>query len=308
MIKKVLLASVLFTSTLSLSGILPASETDPIAAGRQLFNSYCFLCHGADGSGNGRLANKLGITDVVADLTLSKYADVSTADLANRIAGYNRETASMMPKWKDALDDEQILQIATYAKTLSERKSYQDGKNVFYRACAVCHGADGKGGGAIAKQLGLQDRLPNLADEKYVQMSRADLVKAMIAYSDKDAQVPRWGAELDNETLQDVAAYIQLNPTGLRSVGNAKAGQLVFSRSCVACHGKEGKGDGVIAGMLGVKMVDYTSKNSSSITDTQLVHTISMGRGEFMPAWYGELSEHDIRDVAAYVRGLYKKN
>ena len=282
-----------------------AADESYSATGRQLFNSYCLLCHGSSGKGDGQLAQKLGITDTVADLTSKKYASMGTKKLAELIAGYTR-ASSMMPAWKDTLDARQINQIATYIQTLPIQQAYINGKRVYYRNCAVCHGSDGKGGGATAKELDLEESMPDLTDLKYVQMSESDLVKTIIEYSTKDDKIPLWESQLNAESLSDVAAYIRLNPTGLQILGNKVNGKTIFIRNCIACHGKEGKGDGALAALLNTKMIDYTSKDSFSISDTQLIHTISMGRGEFMPSWLGELSAYDIRDVAAYVRTLYK--
>lgn len=304
-LKRILLLTTLTTLVFGLETYAIAADESPSSIGRQLFNSYCFLCHGPSGKGDGRLAKKMGITGSVADLTAEKYGSMGTKELAERIAGYNREP-SMMPAWKDTLDVKQINQIASYIHTLSSQQAYINGKQVYYSTCAICHGANGKGGGAIAKQLDLVDRMPDLTEPKYVQMSKSDLVKAIIEYRAKDNKIPIWESQLNAKSLNDVATYIRLNPTGLQTLGNKVNGKTIFLRNCTACHGNEGKGDGALAALLKTKMVDYTSKDSYSISDTQLIHTISMGRGEFMPAWYGELSVYDIRDVAAYVRTLYK--
>jgi cytochrome c oxidase cbb3-type subunit 3 len=294
--------------TALISGFTPpaiADEESPASTGRQLFNSYCFLCHGTSGTGDGNLAAKMGISDVVADLTASKYGAMSSIELAERIAGYKRG-ASMMPAWKEVLDARQISQIASYVQTLSLKHAYLSGKDVYYSNCAMCHGANGKGTGAIAKQLDLVDRMPDLTSPRYVNMSQPDLAKLITSYRIKDPKKPIWESQLDENALNDVAAYIRMNPKGLEALGNKLNGKTVFLHNCIACHGKGGKGDGPLAALLQVKMIDYTSKDSSSISDAQLIHTISMGVGNFMPAWYRELSEYDVRDVAAYVRSLYK--
>ncbi|MEH6617827.1 MAG: c-type cytochrome [Porticoccus sp.] len=307
MLKKILLLTALTTLSLGFGTQTMASDENPSSEGRQLFNSYCFLCHGATGRGNGSLAIKLGITESVADLTDRKYGGMETKELAMLIAGYNRKP-SLMPAWGGTLNAKQITAIATYIHTLSLRGSYISGKGIYYSTCAVCHGARGKGGGAVAKQLELTDRIPDLTTPKYTQMSEAKLIETIVNYSTMDDKFEKWDTRLNERALKDVASYIRLNPTGLQTLGNSVNGKTVFLRNCIACHGKEGKGDGILAGLLNATMINYTTKDSANISDTELVHVISMGRGEFMPGWFSELSEYDIRDVAAYVRTLYKKD
>jgi len=283
-----------------------AAEEDAASAGRKLFNSYCFLCHGADGAGGGLLARKLDIVALVADLTQSQYASMDVAELSNRIAGYERQQ-SLMPKWAEVLSEEQLAQLAEYVKRLGPRHAFNFGKDVYFRNCAVCHGADGKGSGAIAKQMKMEERMPDLTDPKYQNMSQEQLAAAVEAYTAKDPAVPEWRKVMRPEAFESVLTYIRLvYPSGLEAIADAANGRAIFERNCVACHGKEGKGDGVLASMLNVQMVDYTSKSQMEMSDTQLVHVISMGRAEFMPAWFGQLNQYEIQDVAAYVRTLYK--
>ena len=62
----------------------------------------------------------------------------------------------------------------------------------------------------------------------------------------------------------------------------------------------------MLAKLLEAKMVNYASKSQLGMSDDGLIQIISMGRGQFMPRWLGRLSADEIRDVAAFVRTLYK--
>lgn len=322
-----------FASLIALSGGLSAAETDPAMThpampgdgknqatsadaqsgndeatnqGKRLFNSYCFLCHGGSGRGDGVLAEKLNIVGTVADLTRPKYGQMTVEQIEEIIAGYNRPQ-SQMPKWGSVLAKEDLRSIAGYVKTLQPRFALINGKRVYASACVACHGADGKGKGPLAESLKLSARVPDLTSEKYRSMSEDQLVKAAVAYSAKEDALPKWDTVLAPDQIYDVMSYIKnFGVSELHIYGDAERGRDVFRLNCVACHGQQGKGDGILAELLGVKMVDYTSKSQLDISDEALIHTISMGKGEFMPRWFGQLSSDQIRNAAAYVRTLYK--
>lgn len=275
--------------------------------GKRLFNSYCFLCHGATGRGNGVLAEKLNIVGKVADLTRPKYGEMKVEDLQKIIAGYNRGAESMMPKWGQVLKDDDLQSIARYVKTLNPRFSLINGKRVYSNTCAGCHGVDGRGNGPLVQSLKVAGRVPDLTSNKYRNMSEEQLGKVAAAYSAKESVVPKWDAVLTADQFHDVMSYIKnFGVTELFVYGDPARGRDIFRLNCIACHGESGKGDGVLATMLNVKMVDYTSKSQLDISDEALVHIISLGAGQYMPRWLGELNADQIRDVAAYVRTLYR--
>lgn len=90
--------------------------------------------------------------------------------------------------------------------------------------------------------------------------------------------------------------------------GDAAKGKVSFENTCVACHGPEGKGDGVAAAALDPKPKDLSdAKLLSTQTDDFLYKVISeggasVGLSPMMAAWGGVLSEQDIWNVVAYIR------
>ncbi|MDH4185271.1 MAG: cytochrome c, partial [Nitrospinota bacterium] len=108
--------------------------------------------------------------------------------------------------------------------------------------------------------------------------------------------------------LRSLAEYVlSLTQTDVRLRGDERLGREIFRLSCVACHGPQGDGGGVLAKLLSVKMINYQEKPLTSISDDELMKIIGKGKGEYMPGWEGTLASEEIRDVAAYVRSLYKK-
>ena len=98
-----------------------------------------------------------------------------------------------------------------------------------------------------------------------------------------------------------------LSPT----VAPGAIGYELYQAHCAACHGSDGRGDGIARTFIGVTPRDfwnepfrYVSTLDGTATDEDLAQTIGLGRtnGE-MPAapW---LSDEEIASLAAYVREL----
>jgi cytochrome c oxidase cbb3-type subunit 3 len=82
------------------------------------------------------------------------------------------------------------------------------------------------------------------------------------------------------------------------------AGKAVFDKSCVGCHGTNGKGNPGMAKVLGEKGLNLTSKEVAAKSDDQLLKVLAEGQGK-MPA-QSKLSKDDQKAVLSYVRSLAK--
>src|SRR5499425_2348234 len=85
---------------------------------------------------------------------------------------------------------------------------------------------------------------------------------------------------------------------------DADPGKAVFEKSCVGCHGKDGKGNPAMAKALGEKGLNLTTKDVTQQSDEQLLKVITEGAGK-MPA-QKSLSKDEQKQVLAYVRSLAK--
>ena len=90
--------------------------------------------------------------------------------------------------------------------------------------------------------------------------------------------------------------------------GDAAKGKVSFDNTCVACHGPEGKGDGVASAALDPKPRDLSNgEYVSTLSNEHLYKVISeggasVGLSPLMASWGGVLSEQDIWNVIAYLR------
>lgn len=81
---------------------------------------------------------------------------------------------------------------------------------------------------------------------------------------------------------------------------NLARGKKLYEKYCFACHGSQGKGDGVV--QFDPPVADLTSSDVLVKPDSRLLKSIHEGRpNTAMDAWKSKLSDEAIRDVLAYV-------
>ena len=98
--------------------------------------------------------------------------------------------------------------------------------------------------------------------------------------------------------------WIAWSWTGAALAADASAGKAIYEKSCVSCHGKDGKGNPAMAKVLGEKGLDLTGKEATQKSDEQLLKVIAEGAGK-MPA-QKTLSKDEQKQVLTYVRSLAK--
>jgi mono/diheme cytochrome c family protein len=81
-------------------------------------------------------------------------------------------------------------------------------------------------------------------------------------------------------------------------------GKAVYDKSCVGCHGADGKGNPGMAKVLGEKGLNLTTKATTQKSDDQLLKVVAEGSGK-MPA-QTKLSKDEQKAVVGYVRSLAK--
>ena len=110
----------------------------------------------------------------------------------------------------------------------------------------------------------------------------------------------------DQQKLEDVSNYILALGGYEHDQALAEKGKELYSTSCVACHGPDGKGNPVIGG---INLADQTWLYAEDSEDPAALKTfiqnqIQHPRNNVMPAWKDILGEAKIKVVAAYVYSL----
>ena len=85
---------------------------------------------------------------------------------------------------------------------------------------------------------------------------------------------------------------------------DASAGKAIFNKSCVGCHGANGKGNPAMAKVLGEKGLNIVGADTKKKSDDQLLKVLAEGAGK-MPA-QKSLSKADQKQVLGHVRSLAK--
>lgn len=82
----------------------------------------------------------------------------------------------------------------------------EEGKKIYDKKCASCHGKDGKGNAAMVKMLKVAISLLDIVDKGTLDKSDDELVSVTTKGSNK---MPAYGKELKDEEINGVVSYIR---------------------------------------------------------------------------------------------------
>ena len=166
--------------------------------------------------------------------------------------------------------------------------------SAFASNCSACHGSDAKGAYGF----------PNLTDKEWRWGgSPADIKQTIIG--GRHGMMPPQGPAIGEDGVRNVAAYV-LTELGGRKLpegvtADIEAGKKVFSSTCFACHGADGKG----TPSMGAPNLTNPSAFIYGSSYAQLQQTIRYGRSGNMPAQLPYVgSEDKVHLLAAYVYSL----
>ena len=171
------------------------------------------------------------------------------------------------------------------------------GRSIFANTCATCHGSSAQG--AIG--------YPNLTDDIWHWGGAPEQVLQTVL-DGREGVMPPWGQVLTgmggDNAVDYVVAYVRAlgDPARMSNNFMAAQGRQLYDGVCVACHGKDGKGN-IEMGAPDLTD-DYWLYGSSR---DALRKTIIDGRHGSMPAHRALLGETRSRLVAAWVWSLSHK-
>ena len=119
---------------------------------------------------------------------------------------------------------------------------------------------------------------------------------ALVALSEEQSK-DKWAAP--------AAEARKKNPVAVND-SSVAAGQKVYLKRCVQCHGKTGNGDGPDAADLGIHPAKLSDAAVREETDGELYWKITVGKKP-MPNYGTRLSAIDRWNVINYVRTLSRK-
>ena len=181
-----------------------------------------------------------------------------------------------------------------------------DFRPLYAENCAACHGADGRGGAAIA-----------LADPVYLAMVDEPSMRKVIANGVHGTSMPAFaqsaGGMLTDKQIGVITSEIRsrwsrpgilegANPPTYtaKSPGDVQRGEAAYRTYCSSCHGPQGQG--------GPKGSAIANDSFLALVSDQGLRTITIvGRPELgAPDWRGNvpgkpMSDQEITDVVAWL-------
>jgi mono/diheme cytochrome c family protein len=179
--------------------------------------------------------------------------------------------------------------------------------------CAGCHGAEGRGGAAIA-----------LANPVYLAIADDAAIRKVIANGVPGTSMPAFaesaGGMLTDKQIDVIVSQIRsrwsrsgileaARPPSYRpkSTGNVLQGEVAYKTYCESCHGPGGHG--------GPKGSSITDDSFLALVSDQGLRTIVItGRPELgAPDWRGDasgkpMSDQDVTDVVAWLASRRSQN
>ncbi len=174
--------------------VVPVARTDP-QVGEAIYVDWCAGCHGLTGLGDGEMTADIDFTppplgkpDFTRQFVPSEWYLMVTQGRMDRF----------MPPFTN-LSDEQRWDVVAYALNLSA--SFEEvarGDELFDAECAGCHGADGRGQGAI----------PDLTKLTFLaERSAVDLYRTVTDGVDRG--MPSFGESLSEGDCWALATYVR---------------------------------------------------------------------------------------------------
>jgi cytochrome c oxidase cbb3-type subunit III len=189
---------------------------------------------------------------------------------------------------------------------ISAPSEVKDFKILYAENCAGCHGAEGRGGAAIA-----------LSDPGYLAIADESAMRKVIANGVRGTSMPAFaqssGGMLTDKQIDVIMSEIRsrwsrpgildgANPPSYSAklAGNVERGEASYGTYCSSCHGSQGQG--------GPKGSAITNDSFLALVSDQGLRTIVIaGRPELKaPDWRGNvsgkpMSDQEITDVVAWL-------
>jgi cbb3-type cytochrome oxidase cytochrome c subunit len=175
------------------------------------------------------------------------------------------------------------------------------GRRLYVRDCASCHGYRGEGNGAGTK--GLLPQPTNLAAHEYT----LDRVSFSLWNGVEGTAMPAW-RDLPLEDLSALAAVVRrfhsFSPETAPSQAIMDMGARIYADRCAQCHGEKGGGDGPAADRFPIAASNFRAARPSF--DASL-HALRDGvDGTPMAPYASRLSADELSAAAYFVRGFFQ--
>jgi cytochrome c oxidase cbb3-type subunit 3 len=183
-----------------------------------------------------------------------------------------------------------------------------EGRTIYETVCWTCHGISGRGDGP-AVEAGSIPAPPTFQADEYAESS-GDALAERFDQIGRDPSHPHMqyvSSLLKPERFGAALSFIPALSYPPDIPGSAYAGEKLYSRRCVGCHGEDGRGNGPAApSLILMSPADFTSDTliASGNWEGVFQRIREGGRavhGSSMPPWGIVLSEVETWDLVAFV-------
>ena len=205
---------------------------------------------------------------------------------------------SLEQRFAAVLGNEAKLELPASALNLAE------GKAIFDKSCASCHGATGRGDGPAGAAL--NPKPPAIGTLEHMRGVSPALTYRVLSVGIAGTPMAGYAATLTPEQRWNVVAYVN----SLRaSHAQLMEGEGLYTQRCASCHGVAGAGDGALARSLTrlppeIGTVAWQVEHS----DDQMAEVIRAGIPATAMPGSGELTPAQLQSVVAFVRTLPMKD
>lgn len=180
---------------------VPEKFPDP-EAGKLLFLQHCSRCHGTEGEGSKEAIFKSAVTGrsyKAANLQDTEF--VNSRSPVEFFSLVSNGTSDVMPAFKQRLSEQRTWDTVFYAFFLSKnREAIDKSEGSFRRACAKCHGEDGK-------------KIAQLSDMKrYVKYSDDDLADSFVTDEGPVKNKAHLAEDLDRRAVLTATPFARIVP------------------------------------------------------------------------------------------------
>ncbi|NOQ89538.1 MAG: c-type cytochrome [Gammaproteobacteria bacterium] len=205
---------------------IPEAAADPLDTklpaayeGRKLYVSYCQLCHGPGGRGDGPLAKAMKISPADLNTTVRSRSDtiltkIITGEGRQTITGRDRHNllSEAMPEWKDVFNESQVKALIAYLRFLGRSKHElmgdpELGMRLYQKYCKVCHGIEGDGDGIMTNLMGIMP-MDHTNPNETESLSNKEISNSIL--DGKNRFMPAWKGILSQDDVEALVSYIRL--------------------------------------------------------------------------------------------------
>ena len=196
-----------------------SANPPPAYEGRRLYVSYCLLCHGAGGKGDGPLAKVMQISPADLTTTVRSRSDtiltkIITGEGRQTITGRDRHNllSEAMPEWKDVFSESQVKALIAYLRFLGRTKhdlmgDPEVGMQLYQKYCQVCHGEEGDGEGIMTNLMGITP-MDHTNPNETNSLDNEELVESIL--DGQGRYMPAWRGILSQSDVEALVSYIRL--------------------------------------------------------------------------------------------------